>query len=196
MTAYQLEQLLKMIPRNDPSNSKESKIDEELAYSFSGMVSSSKNKMKQTREWIIDSGASDHMTSSLENLSNVRLAPATFTITLPTGATAVITHIGDDQLPNGLKLTNVLYVPQFHHNLLSIHKMAKDSRCDVVFKPGSCIIVNPKNKNVIGKGEIRNGLYYLVDEEMQNKGMAMASRKDKGNNEYTLWHLRLGHASI
>lgn len=93
-------------------------------------------------EWIIDSGASDHMTASLENLINVKRIPANYTINLPTGDTAVITHIGDVILPNGLKLANVLYVPQFHHNLLSIHKLALDNKCQVMFHPNSFVILD------------------------------------------------------
>lgn len=207
MTAHQLDQLLKLIPRGDSTCVKESETDEEIDYSFSGMVTSRKNKAVCKKEWIIDSGTSDHMSLSLESLSNIRPAPATFSITLPIGATAVITHIGDARLPNGLKLMNVLYVPQFHHNLLSIHKLAKDSKCDVIFGPGNCTIIDSGSKTVIGKGEVRNGLYYLLDDERLKRSMAMtgqkiidtaveASQTEKGENEYIRWHLRLGHASI
>lgn len=123
MTSKQLEELLKLIPK-EISNQKGSETDEEIDYGFSGMVYSAEKGAQGPAEWIIDSGASDHMTSSLQNMVNVKLAPSTFTITLPTGATAVITHIGDVMLRNGLRLTNVLHVPQFNHNLLSIHKLA------------------------------------------------------------------------
>lgn len=177
MTAQQRDQLLKLIPRNDIANKIGSEKDEEIDYSFSGMVTSSKNSVVCTREWIIDSDTSDHMASSLENLSNVKLAPSTFTITLTTGATAVITHIGDAKLPNGLKLPNVLYVPQFHYNLLSIHKLAEDSRCDVVSKPGHCIMIDSNSKEVIRKGEMRNGLYYLLDEKVLKGSVAMTGQK-------------------
>lgn len=60
-----------------------------------------------------------------ESLTNVKQALATFIIALPTGATVLITYIGDVVLRNGLKLTKVLYVPQFNHNLLSIHKLVE-----------------------------------------------------------------------
>lgn len=204
MTAEQLNQLLKLIPRGD---AKGTETDDEIDYSFSGMVSSGKKEISMTKEWIIDSGASDHMTSSLKNLVNVKQAPATFTITLPTGATTVITHIGDVLLSNGLKLENVLYVPTFNHNLLSIHKLAIDNKCNVVFHPGSCFIIDSVSKNVIGRGEIKQGLYYLTNEKMHRAGLAMTGekatsttivkeQKGKVESEYTLWHQRLGHASI
>lgn len=102
------------------------------------------------------------MTSSLQNMVNVKLAPSTFTITLPTGATAVITHIGDVMLQNGLRLTNVLHVPKFNHNLLSIHKLAQDSKCDVIFSPSKCVIIDATTKGIVGRGEMRQGLYNLM----------------------------------
>ena len=75
-----------------------------------------------------------------------RLPPSSFTIKLPTGASTPITHIGDVVLPNGLKLFNILYFPQFNHNLLSIHKLAKDINCNVTFHLKGCVIVDSVSK--------------------------------------------------
>lgn len=146
------------------------------------------------------------MTSSLKNLVNVKLAPLTFIITLPTGDSAVITHVGDVILPNRMKLTNVLHVPQFKHNLLSIHKLAKDSKCDVTFYSGNCVITDSLTKNIIGVGEMKKGLYYLKREKVELWGAAMISHKEdkekadktKANEEnmFDVWHQRLGHASV
>lgn len=83
--------------------------------------------------WIMDSGATDHMTATLCLLSNVKEMSSHQTIKLPTGDTSMISHIGDVLLSNGLKLNEVLYVPKFNHNLLSIHKLAHDNKCQVVF---------------------------------------------------------------
>lgn len=177
MTAQQLEQLLKLIPKGEMSKVQESETDEELDYSFSGMVNTNCGKKTESSKWIIDSGASDHMTSSLKSLVNVKLAPSTFTITLPTEATTVITHVGDATLPNGMKLKNVLHVPQFNHNLLSIHKLAKDSKCEVIFHPEKCVIVETKSKKVVGVGRIKKGLYYLEDGKEDVSKMAMAGQR-------------------
>lgn len=204
MTAQQLEHILKLIPKNGGSNQKGSETDEEIDYGFSGMVRSGKSKSKDMSEWIIDSGASDHMTFSLKNLENVKLAPPNFTINLPTGATAVIKHIGDVVLPGGLRLTDVLHVPQFNHNLLSIHKLAQGSRCTVVFHPNKCLIVDSMTGGVIGRGELKQGLYYLKNDK--SVGMAMTGQiskevrnnkeKCESENQFATWHKRLGHASI
>ena len=122
ITARQLEQLLKMLPTSNQS------VEEDSP--FSGMVLMSKwcNNVTQNstnaKEWIVDSGATDHMTSDLTLLSNITIAPAQYNIKLPTGDVATISHIGDLILQNGLKLLGVLFVPTFNHNLISIHKPA------------------------------------------------------------------------
>lgn len=196
-----------MIPQTGTSKTQGGETNEEIDYGFSGLAHSSSNKVIESMEWIIDSGASDHMTSSLKNLVNVKLAPSTFTITLPTGATAVITHVGDVTLPNGMQLKNVLHVPQFNHNLLSIHKLAKDSNCNVVFQPESCVIMNSVSNNVVGIGRMKRSLYYLENEklcsnvvtETRQKSQKEPNDRKKGlktGHEFTIWHQRLGHAPI
>lgn len=44
---------------------------------------------------------------ALRHLVNIKLAPSSFTIKLPTGAKTSITHVGDNELQNGLKMPNV-----------------------------------------------------------------------------------------
>ncbi|KAL8103322.1 hypothetical protein AgCh_027766 [Apium graveolens] len=100
------------------------------------------------KRWIVDSGASDHMTASLNNWLNVRKAPPNFSINPPTGATTVITHIGDIRLENGLKMMNVLQVLDFNHNFLSIYKLAKDNNYDIMFYPDECMIIDATSKMV------------------------------------------------
>lgn len=121
--------------------------DEELDHSFSGKVTYNMS-VTDTKAWTVDSGTSDHMTALLEDLMNVRKAPPNLIIKLPTGDTTVITHIGDVKLDNNLILHNMLYVPQFQHNLLSIHKLQADNNCVIHFSPGNCKIVDNTSKTV------------------------------------------------
>lgn len=137
------------------------------------MVNKSGNGNMGSFNWSIDSVASDHMTSSLENLLNIRNTLASFNVKLPTGATTVIIHIGDALLPNGLKLTNVLHVPLFLHNLLSIHKLAQQNKCKVMFNLTNSVMIDSTTNMVLGKGELMQGLYYPDSDKMMLKGRAM-----------------------
>lgn len=196
VTSQQLEKLLKLIPTSSFPPAQTSETDDELDYNFSGMVLTG-SSAKNTEAWIMDSGATDHMTSSLQKLINIQSAPPGCTINLPTGDTTLITHVGDIILPTGLKLLHVLYVPQFTHNLLSIHKLAKDNACDVMFYPDRCLILDSKVKSIRGIGLLKQGLYYLNNDESTSQPPHCLTAKS-GHSTYdtfNLRHIRLGHAS-
>lgn len=97
-------------------------------------------------------------------------------------------------LKNGLVLKDVLYVPAFNHNLLSIHKLAQDNDCEIQFSPEKCIIKTAATVEIRGIGLLRNGLYFLEDSEVQIDSLA-ANNLSKMSNS-VLWHNRLGHAPL
>ena len=193
LTSQQLEQLLKLLPQTGNDT------DEELNESFSGMVTcclSSANYSSMT--WIIDSGATDHMTAYLQNLVDVRQAPPHSVIKLPNNQKAEITHIGSLQLSNGLMLREVLYVPSFNHNLLSIHRLAHDNSCYVKFNPNDCQILRNIDNQVLGVGILENGLYCISDNKQVNQQSIMPNSAEQvgtSEQDYEVWHQRLGHVS-
>lgn len=99
------------------------------------------------------------------------------------------------------------YIPQFNHNLLSICKLSQDCKYEVMFGPGGCVISDSVSKNVVGVGEIKQGLYYLMNEKLAvmqavtwgdvQRKVTDEKKKLKGKSEgqYDLWYKRLGHAS-
>lgn len=203
ITPQQLEQLLKLLPATQQGGSD---TEEELEGAFSGMAHSEEQGGFKNAKWVMDSGASDHMTSTIQHLINVKAAPSNFTIKLPTGATTRITHIGDIEMQNGLKMLNVLYVPQFTHNLLSVHKLARDNNCDVMFYPATCVVLDSVSKKVKAVGKVKQGLYYLshtpdsVDSFAAHTTYSPVVTNTPVNlacsvtADYNTWHLRLGHA--
>lgn len=91
---------------------------------------------------------------------NVKAAASNLTVNLPTGSKAAVIHTRVLKLKNGLNLLNVLYVPLFTHNLLSIHKLSEDNNCYIVFSPKFCTIVDTKTHTVRAKDIVDNGLYH------------------------------------
>lgn len=73
----------------------------------------SSERMTGKEAWIIDTGASNHMTGNLrllQELKDVHGCP----IGLPDGQKTVATKEGTTTLDGGLKLSNVLYVPKLN----------------------------------------------------------------------------------
>lgn len=134
------------------------------------------------------------MKANLDALVNVKSAPSNLIIKLPTGGTSVITHVGDVLLQNGLKLHNVLYVPAFKHNLLSIHRLAADNNYSIQFQPQSCTIVDSATKEVKATGTVHIGLYYLQQSSLKHIAGVSKSCHVSTSVSYDVWHHRLGHA--
>lgn len=110
--------------------------------------------------WIIDSGATDHMVCSpslLTESSSVKNC----TIQLPNGTRAIVTHVGSVTFSPYLILTNVLCVPSFHLNLISINKLVYNSHYLATFTHNAYVIQDQHSRKMIGMGTERGGMYYL-----------------------------------
>lgn len=199
-TPQQLAQIAKLIPQLQSTQIKGSDTEDELDTHFSGMISC--NQVSgQTNEWIIDSGASDHMTPYLHNLIKAVPSAKATSINLPTGDTVSVTHTGTAHFGNGLVLDSVLCVPFFKHNLLSVQKLIKDNSCDVQFFVDHCTIVNRATQKLLAVGYAKNGLYYLTNAPKSHT-TALTVPSPTLHNPVALnvtlatWHLRLGHAHL
>lgn len=133
-TVQQIEALLRMLPRQSAGET-----DDEIDHAYGGMVSCYFAESVEN-EWIIDSGASDHMTGDFSAIHDAVKRKNNPQINLPTGQTSNISHFGNVKLGNKLSLKNVLYVPSFKHNLISVNKLLHDSHSKVLFYPEFCII--------------------------------------------------------
>lgn len=79
-------------------------------------------------QWIIDMGASHHMTRQLNCLSDVRDVMEC-PVGLPNAKHMAATKQGTVVLCDMLKLTNVLYVSSLHCNLIFVSLLLDDSNC-------------------------------------------------------------------
>ena len=83
-------------------------------------------------DWIIDTGATNHMVHSISCFTSITATLITF-VNLPNGETALVTHVGTVKVSKTLILTNVLCVPSFSFNLLSVSQLAKTTLCCLIF---------------------------------------------------------------
>ncbi|OWZ19834.1 hypothetical protein PHMEG_0005846 [Phytophthora megakarya] len=78
-------------------------------------------------DWVIDSGASNHMTGTSGLLSNLHELTSSVVVTSGSGTALTATHSGKPPLPlitgGSCTLDNVLYVPGLQRNLVSLTKV-------------------------------------------------------------------------
>jgi hypothetical protein len=138
--------------------------------------------------WIIDTGASNHMTGDLRLLRDLKVVQSC-PVGLPNGEQAVATNEGIVTLEGGLKLVNVLYVPGLNCNLISVSQLTDDTNCIVQVTNSLCVVQDRTLKTLIGVGERRDGLYYFV-------GIRHEKAFRVGDiSVFDLWHKRMGHPS-
>lgn len=211
-----------MLPSSSKSGMSQSETDEELDINFAGMAYCL-NVACGKGEWILDSEASDHMTPYATNLDKVKITASQSLINLPNGQTSLIASSGSTALCNGLMLKEVLCVPFFKHNLLSINKLIKDNNCFITFFGTFCLIQDSFTRIIKGVGRACNGLYYLLNipigaldprlltalvsifesrDFTHNKITSVASVSHTVNSTsvnhelFAMWHNRLGHAPL
>jgi len=80
----------------------------------------------------LDTGATDHVAQNRENFSTFfRIKPVN--IKLPNNSIVTANFAGTIQFSTQLILFNVLYVPEFSFNLISVQTLIKDLNCKLRF---------------------------------------------------------------
>ncbi|XP_022023668.1 uncharacterized protein LOC110923922 [Helianthus annuus] len=99
-----------------------------------GLLNENKTEESNNLNWIIDSGANQHMVMTSENMFNlVDVSEYNITIKHPNGTNAKVTNIGSFKLSDSVILKDVFVVPEYYVNLISVYKLAKDNKLRVIF---------------------------------------------------------------
>lgn len=151
-------------------------------------IANMSGKVYTTNSWVIDSGATEHITCNENYLYNLVENGLSLPVKIPNGESIPVKNIGNARLPNGLDIKCVLNVPNFKCNLLSVSRLTRDLNCSLTFFPEFCVIQDLHSRNPIGLGKARNGLYFL--EPVGRGGVAFSVSLDSKT-----WHRRLGHIS-
>ena len=158
----------------------------------------------QSNDWIIDSGASRHMTFESSVLHAYKDFETPEPVGLGDGRTVSAIGVGKvkvtTQLHNGERvvcwMTDVLYVPKLTNNLFSAHAATSKGNT-VSFKHTDCCIWN-KNRKVIGTGSSL-GKFYKLDcevQQLQLKNATIAEGLVQSTSKIDLWHQRLAHVNL
>src|ERR1044072_7894907 len=148
------------------------------------------NALSTEDSWIIDSGATDHMTPYISHLSSYSTLLGKHHITVANGSQTPVIGYGNVQLSPFLHLKHVLHVPKLSNNLLSIQKLTKDLNCAVTFFQSHCVFQDLATGKTIGLAKEQDGLYYLPHKESK---CHHAISESWANSQIWLQHRRLGH---
>ncbi|OMO88956.1 Integrase, catalytic core [Corchorus capsularis] len=178
------------------------------------------NPRNATSDWIIDTGATDHITCTFDSFKTYRPVNNVF-VGLPNNTKVQVTHIGTVQFNDSLILFDVLYVPDFTFNLVSVGKLTSDLHCCLITVSSHCVIQDINHWKMIGTAERSDGLYKLQRHTMkhatampvietvdsvqcslpidsasvQSSNVVSNSISCKTDANSVLWHNRLGHLS-
>lgn len=83
--------------------------------------------------WIIDSGASTHVCCDKEMLHTTFRLDKPVVVNLPDGSTKEVKIAGKVRLTRAIMLSDVLYVPSFTNNLLSVAQLIQENDIRCIF---------------------------------------------------------------
>ncbi len=146
--------------------------------------------------WLVDSGASRHMTREKELLTDYREFEKPEKVGLGDGRTVEAMGVGNVHVrmvfkvsePKRAVLHQVLYVPKLACNLLSVRATAAKGNT-VKFGRSKCWIRDGNGK-LRGMGSLVDKLYQLDCKPVPMEHVSIASEQ---GNDVDLWHQRLGH---
>ncbi|XP_070019630.1 uncharacterized protein [Nicotiana sylvestris] len=120
---------------------------------------------------------------------------------LPNENLAKITHRGSTNIFKDCKISDVLHVPHFKYNLLSVSKLTKELQCLVAFFPDLCVFKDLYTGKVLGIGSEANGIYILrscLHEKqpsiptVNTTAMQISTQNKQSLINLEVWHQRLG----
>ena len=148
--------------------------------------------------WVLDSGASRHMTPHRDILVNERPLTEDITVTFGNGGQSKPASVGDVMLKTGtyiLVLTDVLYVPGASENLLSVRRATKTGGASFTFSDACCMLELGGQVLAVAPCQ-SDGIYYLRAECVRDDsdiGQAYALFSGTTKETPELWHRRYAH---
>jgi len=134
--------------------------------------------------WVVDFGDTDHVCFSLSNFTSYKhIKP--ITIKLPNGNSVIVSCSSTIFFNKKIILENVLYVPDFSFNLISIFQLTASLKCELIFSSTECLIQNSRTKDKIGTIDFVVGLY--VFNKTDSRIMSCTAKQSN------IWHLRMGN---
>ncbi|KAJ9547961.1 hypothetical protein OSB04_020504 [Centaurea solstitialis] len=151
------------------------------------------NMVTDTSPWLLDSGASHHVTTDLNNLSLHAPYVGSDDVMIGDGTGLSISHTGSASLSTPttkFSLNDVLCVPSMKKNLISVSKFCITNNTSVEFLPFSYLVKDLRTGTTLLTGNAKDGVYEWPPTQPKSSPiLAFSQVKTTSTN----WHHRLGH---
>lgn len=153
--------------------------------------------------WIIDSGATDHVCCDLSFFVSIT-ASSPISVQLPNKTFVSVSKRGTVKLNEELTLFDVLFVPSFQFNIVSLSRLTSCLPCNIIFAHNFYLIQNLSTLRMIGTAKKVGRLYFLdsvntpshFHNSIPSSFAFYESNFLSSSPTFTrdfLWHYRLGH---
>ena len=115
--------------------------------------------------WIVDSGASHHITSDISALSQVKPFEGSEKITIGNGTGLPIKHIGSTKLQtptHSLILNKVLHVPTIARSLLSVKQLCADNNNWFICDESAFFVQDKRTREVVNHGKSKLDVFQIL----------------------------------
>jgi len=170
------------------------------ASSFIGQLPHSSSGMSHS-EWVLDSGASHHMSPDSSSFTSVSPLSSIPVMTADDNPMPLAV-VGSVVTPH-LSLPNVYLIPKIKLNLASVGQKCDSGDYLVMFSGSFCCVQDLQSQKIIGIGHKENKLYILNELKVPITVVAAATttvdlssfRLSLSSSSFYLWHSRLCHVS-
>lgn len=115
----------------------------------------------KSKQWIIDSGASSHICCNPELLHTSYKLDKPTVVFLPDGSSKSVSYAGIVKINKDILLVDVLYVPGFTNNLLTVAHLVRTIDLKCIFYPTHCLFQKEKTNEMVGIGKMKGNLYFV-----------------------------------
>jgi transposase InsO family protein len=170
-----------------------------LAQAEEGMSNRAPTLNGTCSNWILDSGASAHVTGRWSEFASYAPNPPMHKETIQTanGTYQPVKGVGTVKCTPSITLSSVLYAPSFPVSLVSMSALVDDIDCRIIADRYNCIIEERTTGRRLGVGVRHKGLWYL-DRHETDDALCTALTVVAGDDEakVILLHCRMGHMSF
>jgi len=145
--------------------------------------------------WILDTRATDHVACSISVYTNYYKIKLVM-VKLPNNQRVTAFFAGTVFLTKDIILHNVLYIPEFMINIISMQRLKKSLKCQFVFTHDVYQIQEKLTLKTIGQAEIKDELYHMYADRKDSLVNSVHNEAIfKTAEKLDIWHCRMGHAS-